>query len=521
MEKFKSILSFTLGICLTSTTFKALSFTNMEGNSQSLASLATNTSSPVSSTIVPEASDLKLSVSVATGSTVADLTTPVSLVIAENTTKPEDVTTPIFLAIAEEAAKRKVTEETVQIEATAKMRDLSTPVSIAIADETQKAEEEAAQIKAAAKMRDVSTPVSIAIADETQKAEEEAAQIESVAKTRDVNTPVSVAIAEEQMKIAYVTTPVSLAIAEEPPNKNQPSVSAPTKPAYVKKTVSPAPTRKATNVKQPTSIPEKLPNINVYPTPKEETHNLKRGSSEHTPSPKNELGLTYNSSYIRDINSHWPYFSSYYYRKTDECEFGPRVNQSHRNGGSGTQYVLEAYPILSKENYLFLSAAKASSKQILFPNDAYVTEGYFNIFPTLDLSLGTAYRKYKTFGNKKIISYSASITKTIDNYAAWIKGYSFRPGSPTLTEFGLKYAFDNDDLCYVNLHLTSGKYLDIASLPPFDQIVIVKLKGLSIDGKIPFSPDFFLTWGVGYSMQKYPTILRKVTDASLGLGCLF
>lgn len=79
MEKFKSLLSFALSVCLTSTTFKVLGNSlNTEMHSKALAAVAPNAAPPVSPAIP---------VSLAMSDATAQATTPVSTVISEAPTQ--------------------------------------------------------------------------------------------------------------------------------------------------------------------------------------------------------------------------------------------------------------------------------------------------------------------------------------------------------------------------------------------------------------------------------------------------
>jgi len=122
MEKFKSLLSFALGICLSSTTFKVLSNSlDTEANSKPQAAVATNVTPSVSAAIAEEAPQLKSLLSVAIPPKMIDLTPPASLVLLE-----EAAYTPISLAMSDATAQATTPVSTVTSEAPAQSPEEAT-----------------------------------------------------------------------------------------------------------------------------------------------------------------------------------------------------------------------------------------------------------------------------------------------------------------------------------------------------------------------------------------------------------
>lgn len=230
--------------------------------------------------------------------------------------------------------------------------------------------------------------------------------------------------------------------------------------------------------------------------------------------PKNEIGIDIDEAYVSDLTQWWDYASIHYYRFTDGGTFGGRINFSKRFGTTGEQYQLEAYPKIFDIGMVALSYAYANSTQIVFPDMQYTIEPYFYLRGDFEVSLGERFLRSQSVG---IYDTTASLGKYIGNYFIWMRDYHFTPKASDLLELGLTRYF-SDKNSFLTIKGVYGRAPDIADLAPLNQIIVLKMYGLSLSGKMPLTKSLFARAGVGYMHQRFPSErIRNISDISAGL----
>lgn len=233
--------------------------------------------------------------------------------------------------------------------------------------------------------------------------------------------------------------------------------------------------------------------------------------------PRNQLGLNIDEAYVSDVSNHWNYSSLHYYRFTNRGTYGARLNFAKRNGTTGEQYQLEAYPTfpdISYLQYIRLSAAYANYTQILFPNIQYAIEPYFNLPNHFELSVG--FNGLRSIG-VKIYTYTGSLAYYWGDNYFWFRPYHYTPKSSDFFEVGARHYFA-DPNTFISIKGGIGKAPDILDLAPLNQIVILDQDLIAINGQFELQKNIYLQAGAGYLRQVFPSgKVRNITDGSLGL----
>lgn len=233
--------------------------------------------------------------------------------------------------------------------------------------------------------------------------------------------------------------------------------------------------------------------------------------------PHNELGFDINEAYVSDLAAHWNYTSVHYYRLADAGKFGGHINYARRYGNTGVQYMLEAYPKLSKNIFATLTVGYANTNQILYPNLQYMIEGYIDTANGFEFSLGQGGQKFIRFDNQKIFNYTGTIGKYVGNSFVWFRPHYFTPKSTGFYELGFRKYFSDADN-YLSFIVGAGRLPDIGDLPPLDQMIIITQKGIGMNGQVSMTKTVFLKYGIGYVKQSFPTgLTREITDGSVGV----
>jgi YaiO family outer membrane protein len=235
--------------------------------------------------------------------------------------------------------------------------------------------------------------------------------------------------------------------------------------------------------------------------------------------PHNELGYDQDEAYVSDVGGYWTYSSLHYYRLTRYGNFGGRINFAKRNGTTGLQYVVEAYPRITKNIYATILVGYANHTQILYPQYQHIIEPYISLPHGIELSLG--HRMIRSQGTK-VYTYTTSIGKSIvgkmigSNFA-WFRLYHYTPKSTDFYEFGARHFFDNENN-FISLKTGFGKAPDIGDLPPLNQIIILSTHTVSVDGQREIAKNVFLKVGLGYLRQVFQAgNIRDSTDISAGI----
>lgn len=233
--------------------------------------------------------------------------------------------------------------------------------------------------------------------------------------------------------------------------------------------------------------------------------------------PHNELGFDVDEAHASHLGANWNYTSVHYYRLTNAGKFGGHINYAQRYRTTGEQYQLEAYPKLSENVFATLTAAYANTTQILYPNFQYMLEGYIDVTNGFEFSLGQGGSKFLKFSNQKIFNYTGTIGKYIGNYFIWFRPHYYTPKSTEFYELGFRKYFSDADN-YISFIVGTGRLPDIGDLPPLDQMIIIKQKGIGMNGQFTLTKTVFLKYGVGYVRQSFPSgLTREITDGSIGM----
>lgn len=237
---------------------------------------------------------------------------------------------------------------------------------------------------------------------------------------------------------------------------------------------------------------------------------------------KNEIGFTWDESYISDLKAWWTYSSAYYYHDFDKGRAGARVNHGVKFGGSGEQYQLEIYPRITDFAYLSLTGATAGNNQIIYPSKQYTAEAYFNI-ANEEFSLGQYGNFYSMFEGQKFYTYTGSAGIYFGEYFAWarVNLYTFEHANFYL--FGVRrYFSDTDKDRNVALIVNVGSMPDIGDVPPFGKLIKMSQMGIALFGSALLFNSVYLKWLVGYAHMLYPHHhIRNETDFMLGLAWKF
>lgn len=233
--------------------------------------------------------------------------------------------------------------------------------------------------------------------------------------------------------------------------------------------------------------------------------------------PCNEIGFDQDEAYVSDVNGFWTFSSLHYYRLTQYGTYGGRINYANRYNNNGVQYVIEAFPKFSNFFSTSLSFGYANNAQILYPNLQYRIEPYFDFANGIEISVGQNWQKYIVFSNQKIIANTGTIGKNFKNNFIWYRPSFYSPTSSTFNELGLRH-YANKKNTYFTLKLNAGRLPDIGDLPPLDKILVLKQRGINLDGQYAITKNFFLRAEAGFTRQFYleSRHLRKLTDAAFG-----
>lgn len=234
--------------------------------------------------------------------------------------------------------------------------------------------------------------------------------------------------------------------------------------------------------------------------------------------PHNEIGYDQDQAYISDLMAFWTFASLHYYRLTEYGSYGARINYANRYGMNGAQYLIETYPKFNDNISANITFGYANQTQILYPNLQYRIEPFFDFSNGMEISVGQNWQKYITFDNQKIITNTGTFGKYFKKDFIWYRPSFFSPTSSMLSELSLRHFADKKNT-YITFKVNAGRLPDIGDLPPLDEIVVLKQRGINIDGQYALTKTFFIKAGAGYTRQFYidSMLLRRIIDASLGL----
>lgn len=169
---------------------------------------------------------------------------------------------------------------------------------------------------------------------------------------------------------------------------------------------------------------------------------------------KNNVKLAYSLDYFgQDSYRNLQMTSLSYGHKTKFGKVIARVNMANRNGDTGFQYELDAYPKLGENNYGYLNYGYSSANS-LFPENRLGFEWYHSFPKAFEGSLGM--RKL-FFSSSDVNIFTGYVGKYAGNY--WFSLRSFvTPGDNGTSVSGLllvrRYFSDPED--YVGVRLGTG-----------------------------------------------------------------
>lgn len=233
--------------------------------------------------------------------------------------------------------------------------------------------------------------------------------------------------------------------------------------------------------------------------------------------PHNEFGFNENIAYVSDLAAFWDYSSLFYYRLTDHGKFGGHINYAHRYSTSGKQFLFEAYPKFSKNVFATFTFGYANTTQILYPTYQYQVEVFVDVANGFEFSLGQTGKRFVRFNNQRIFDYTGSIGKYFGSSFVWFRPHHYTPKNTEFYEVGFRKDFATAGN-FISLVVSAGKLPDIGDIPPLDKMVVIHQKGIGVNAQTALSKSVFLNYGVGYTVQRFPTGLRReLTDGTIGI----
>lgn len=236
----------------------------------------------------------------------------------------------------------------------------------------------------------------------------------------------------------------------------------------------------------------------------------------------NDVGFNQEEDWVSS-NGYWNFSSVFYHRLTEYGVYGARINYARRNGSTGVQYQLEAYPKFWRSIVPYLTTvdllfAYADDSQVLYPTFAYSVEPYFNLPQGVQVSLGA--RVIKT-QSQNIYFYTGTLGKYFGDYFAWFRPTVSTPKSHVYYEFNLRRFF-SDANNYAGIKVGFGGYPDLADIAPLDQIIVLDAYAIAFDGQYALQHDLFINGAVSYTHQQFKNgNVRELTAVNVGMTYRF
>ncbi|MEI6349272.1 MAG: YaiO family outer membrane beta-barrel protein [Bacteroidota bacterium] len=247
----------------------------------------------------------------------------------------------------------------------------------------------------------------------------------------------------------------------------------------------------------------------------------------------NKLTLEYDFDFFENpYISRWHYFSLIYERRTKIGSVIAKINSADYlttndklfATNTGIQYELEAYPRITKTDYLYLEYGYSPSR--IFPKNRVGLE-LFHAFPyKFEASAGFRYLNYpNTQGNPDIWVYTGSISKYYKNYLFILRGYFAPKDNIRYSEsynFTTRRYFKNP-LNYVFATVSHG-------ISPDNQyqssLVLTSNKLYSnmikIGGQKMLNSRWYLSSEIGYQYQEYlQSNYRDILNFQIKIGVFF
>jgi YaiO family outer membrane protein len=213
----------------------------------------------------------------------------------------------------------------------------------------------------------------------------------------------------------------------------------------------------------------------------------------------NTLSLHYSYFDFQNQSSDWHTFSAEYTRQLRGITFVASLNNAQRFGTSGNQYMLQAYPKLSRKMYAWLIAGFSNGKA--FPNGVY------------GLSL---FRSVKRYWEPELGIRIFTITKNNERSTVLRGGLSYQKGHNRFNyiasridgattngwaHFGSFRRYLNDDQSYMQLSLGTGATESTTISTTFDNFIISSF-ATSLNGIYWFNNHWRGDIGISYEQSE-------------------
>jgi YaiO family outer membrane protein len=233
---------------------------------------------------------------------------------------------------------------------------------------------------------------------------------------------------------------------------------------------------------------------------------------------KNLLQVETYPAFASDRDHPWFYNNYTYGRLTDYGDYFISANQAMRNGLTGYQYVLSAYPKINKHFYAFAEYAYSSSS--LYPQDKAGLRAHWLLSKDSELATGG---QYYLIQSNELWSYTVWLSKTMGK-----NEFSLRPlfyyseQSKNILYMSVKYTYHLDEeKNYFVFSYGIGKTPDLLDLNA-NGFVIVNQSDYFGTYHFNIKNKAHLYFGAGYVRQAYPTgLVRKIPTLLYGLQAYF
>lgn len=245
-----------------------------------------------------------------------------------------------------------------------------------------------------------------------------------------------------------------------------------------------------------------------------------------------KISLEYDFSFFeKPYIKRWHYFSLMYERRLKFGSIIAKINTADYltnndqlfSTNAGIQYEIEAYPRITKKDYLYLDYGFSPSR--IFPKNRVGLE-WFHAFPfKTEFSAGFRYLNFpNAIGNPDVWVYTGSISKYYQNFLFSLRGYFSSPGTKNSQSYllSIRRYFKNP----LNYIYGMGLY----GISPDNQYFstnyqstnMLSSKGIKLGGQKMFNSRWYFSSEIGYQFQEYrASSYRNNYDFQLKVGLFF
>lgn len=246
----------------------------------------------------------------------------------------------------------------------------------------------------------------------------------------------------------------------------------------------------------------------------------------------NKISLEYDFSFFeKPYIKRWHYLSLIYERRLKFGSIIAKINTADYLANNdqlfatnaGIQYEIEAYPRITKKDYLYLDYGYSPSR--IFPRSRVGVE-WFHAFPfKAEISGGFRYLNFpNATGNPDVWVYTGSASKYYQNYLFSLRGFFSSPGTKYSQSYllSIRRYFKNP----LNYIYTMGLY----GISPDNQFfstyyqpsTMLSSKGIKIGGQQMINSRWYFSYEMGYQFQEYSvSSYRNNYDFKLRAGLFF